>query len=60
MVEKFAELGYCRQLLVVDCCGGVLEGTGYKVEGMYNSVLRSDLWLGEVVVEYLNGVVDDD
>ena len=47
-------------MLVVDCCGGILDGAGYKVEGMYDSVLGSDLWLGEVVVEYLDGVVDDD
>ena len=45
---------------MVDCGGGVLDGTGQEVEGVENYVLGSDLWLGEVFVEYLHSVADDD
>ena len=45
---------------MVDCGGGILDGTGQEVEGVYNSVLGSDLWLGELLLEYLYSVVDDD
>ena len=54
------ELGYGRQLFVVDCGGGVLDGTGQEVEGVDDSVLSSDLWLGEVFMEFLDSVRDDD
>ena len=45
---------------MVDCGGGVLDGTGQEVEGVGDYVLGSDLWFGEVFVEYLDIVVDDD
>ena len=45
---------------MVDCVGVVLDSTGQDVEGVDDSVLGSDLWLGEVFVEYLNIVGDDD
>ena len=45
---------------MVDCVGVVLDSTGQDVEGVDDSVLGSDLWLGEVFVEYLNSVRDDD
>ena len=44
----------------MDCGGGVLDGIGQEVQCVDNSVFRSDLWLGEVFVEYLNIVGDDD
>ena len=59
MGKNVAKLGNFRQFLVVDCCGGVLDGTGYILLEVYNYVFGSDLWLGEVVVEYLDGVGDD-
>ena len=59
MHEEIAELGDFRYLLVVDFCGGVLDVAGEKVEGVYDYIVGSDLWLGEVAVEYLDGVGDD-
>ena len=45
---------------MADCGGGVIDGTGQEVESVEDSVLRSDLWLDEVFVEYLDSVRDDD
>ena len=45
---------------MVGGCEGVLEGARQEVEGMDNSVLWSDFWLGEVVVEDFDGVGDED
>ena len=47
-------------MLVVEYGGVILDGTGQEVEGVDDSSLRSDLWFGEVFVEYLNSVRDDD
>ena len=45
---------------MVDCGGGVLDGTGQEFEGVENYVLGNDLWLGELFVEYLDSFGDDD
>ena len=39
--------------------GGVLEGARQEVEGVDNSVLLSDLWLGEIIVEDFDGIGDE-
>ena len=44
---------------MVGGCGGVLEGARQEVECVDDSVLWSDLWLGEVVVEDFDGVGDE-
>ena len=42
------------------CGDSVLDGTGQEVEDVEYSVLGSDIWLGEVFVDYLDSVVDYD
>ena len=41
---------------MVDCDGGVLDDTIQESEGVDAYVLRSELWLGEVLLEYLDCV----
>ena len=41
---------------MVDGGGGVLDCTGEEVEGVDNAVAFSDCWLGEVLVQELDGV----
>ena len=41
---------------MVDCGVGVLDCTGEEFEGVDDSILGSDLWLGELFVEYLDSV----
>ena len=45
---------------MVDCGVGVLDCTGEEFEGVDDSILGSDLWLGKVFAEYLDSVEDDD
>ena len=47
-------------MFVVDCGGSILGVTVHEVEGVDDSVLGIDLWLGEVFMEYLDSVGDDD
>ena len=53
------ELGNGVQVLVVGGRRGVLEGARHEVEGVDDSVLWSDLWLGELVMEDFDGVEDE-
>ena len=41
---------------MVDGGGGVLDCTGEEVEGVEDAVAFSDRWLGEVLVQELDGV----
>ena len=55
-MKDFAQLGDCREFLMVDCGGGVFHRAGEKFESMDDVIALADGGLGDVIVHKLNCV----